>query len=251
MSRGGNTSTPRVVPSKRWCFTLNNYSKEQIRTLKGCLTDLKCLYIIGKEVGEKGTKHLQGYLESPMKIRPVEKFKMKEIHWEKCRGTRDDNIKYCSKDGNYFSNFMIPKDPLIGKKMYKWQKKVLKIIKGEPDDRIIYWFWEPVGCSGKTALAKHICMNYDAIYISGSAKDIKYALQDRIPRICIFDFPRISEDYVSYSALEEVKNGIFFSNKYESKMVIGANPFVICLANFSPDESMLSKDRWRVKRLHT
>jgi len=251
MSRGGNTSTPRVVPSKRWCFTWNNYSKSEVKDFKKILADLKCKYIIGKEVGESGTKHLQGYLECPKKIRPIETFRIKVIHWEKTKGDRDDNIKYCSKDGNFVTNFKIIIDPLAGKKLYKWQKKVIKIINGPVHDRKIYWFWEPDGCTGKTTLAKHICMNYSALYVNGAGKDIKYALSqvEEMPDIIIFGIPRSSEGYVSYGALEELKDGILFSPKYESTMMIFNPPHILVFANFEPDRDLISLDRWEIKRL--
>lgn len=93
----GNTKTKtRVNPSKYWCFTLNNYTMEHLEHLEHSLS--KDLYIIGKEVGESGTKHLQGYIEFHKRVRPVEHIGIKEIHWERTKGSREDNIRYCSKD---------------------------------------------------------------------------------------------------------------------------------------------------------
>lgn len=44
--------------SRAWCFTLNNYTDEDIIAYQ----NLKCKYIVfSKEVGESGTPHLQGY----------------------------------------------------------------------------------------------------------------------------------------------------------------------------------------------
>ncbi len=57
------------------------------------------------------------------------------------------------------------------------------------------------------------------------------------------------EDYVSYQALEEIKDGIFFSGKYEGGMKIFNSPHVICFANFSPAEHKLSGDRWVVEEV--
>lgn len=46
--------------TRAWCFTLNNYSEKEYETIKG----VSCRYIVvGKEVGDSGTPHLQGYIE--------------------------------------------------------------------------------------------------------------------------------------------------------------------------------------------
>lgn len=45
---------------QNWCFTLNNYTDEEIEVFKKAARD--CSYaIIGKEVGESRTPHLQGF----------------------------------------------------------------------------------------------------------------------------------------------------------------------------------------------
>lgn len=67
--------------------------------------------------------------------------------------------------------------------------------------------------------------------------------------ICIMDFPRTVEGYVSYSAIEEIKNGMFFNGKFESSMVMFNTPHIVIFANFLPDTSKLSKDRWVIENI--
>lgn len=123
------------------------------------------------------------------------------------------------------------------------------------ETRKIYWFWEPEGCTGKTSLAKHICMNYNAIYLTGKANDIKSAISSHLEEkkneldIAIFNFPRTIEDFVSYESLEAIKDGIFFNGKYESSMKMFNSPHVIVFANFKPNKESLSKDRWIIKEI--
>lgn len=71
----------------------------------------------------------------------------------------------------------------------------------------------------------------------------------RPPKIIIIDIPRYNMDYISYGGMEEIKNGCFFSSKYEGGMVLMNSPHVIVFANQPPDEGMMSKDRWKVKLL--
>ena len=54
------------------------------------------------------------------------------------------------------------------------------------------------------------------------------------------------EEYVSYGAIEKIKNGYYMCSKYESKPIIRNPPHIIIMANFEPDYEALSKDRWIV-----
>ena len=97
----------RVVPSKYWCFTFHCdllKGKDILETMETLETYFKGVgvnYLIGEEYGENNnTPHLQGYIESEKKIRPIEAFDLdKDIHWEKRKGSRLDNFRYISKEG--------------------------------------------------------------------------------------------------------------------------------------------------------
>jgi len=103
----GNTK-PRISQSKYWCFTDFDTNLDKWTTI---FEKENFLYIIGKEkCPTTGKDHLQGYIESPKPIRPLEKFsKFKTVHWEKRKGTKEQNITYCSKEKNFISNFEINK----------------------------------------------------------------------------------------------------------------------------------------------
>lgn len=249
----GNTKPKPKQESdcKRWCFTLNNYTENDLKNIVDALnSDDK--YIIGKEVGEKGTPHLQGYINFSKKCRltALKKFNNK-IHWEKCKGTEDENIEYCSKDGNYLTNLKIKKPLKILKEeqLYKWQKDIIEIITKEPDDRTIYWYWEETGNVGKTTFSKYLSAKYGAIPIEGKKNDILFCAANFESEIYIMDLERSMEDYVSYGAIEKIKNGYYMCSKYESRPIIRNNPHMIIFANFEPDITALSKDRWVIINL--
>ncbi len=86
--------------SKRWTWTLNNWSETE---LSDVLENLIFTYIIvGKEMGENSTPHLQGYFEtaSNITLNSLKKH-IPRAHLEKARGSQTDNYKYCTKDGDF------------------------------------------------------------------------------------------------------------------------------------------------------
>lgn len=84
---------------RNFCFTINNWKEEDITLAKQI--DYKYI-IIGKEVGEKGTPHLQGYVElsKQMRLNAVKKF-FPRAHIEERKGTAQQASIYCKKDNNY------------------------------------------------------------------------------------------------------------------------------------------------------
>lgn len=234
--------------ARAYCFTINNYKNADIELL-GTL-EKECEIFWQKEIGQKGTEHIQGVLRWK---NPRSFSQMKEMfptaHIEICKNWIASK-KYCQK---IETRKILVRDPLDNIEPNELQKYTLKILKAVPGDRIINWIWEPNGNTGKTTIAKHLCLNYNALYVGGKANDIKFAITQWITKkkdldIVIIDIPRSLEQFVSYQAIEEVKNGIFFSNKYESGMIMFNSPHVICFANFPPKVDALSKDRWNIVR---
>lgn len=256
-----NNKKSRVNPSKKWVFTLNNYTDVQMVLLKQRLETLGEKYIVGKEVGECGTPHLQGWVQFKNRVRPITAIGIKEIHWEKQKGSNQQCIDYCQKEGNVWivkdcgDVKRRIKDPLEGKELYPWQQFVLDLIKQEPNDRDIYWFWEPDGNIGKTSFVKHVLIhNNDCTVVDGKVADAIHGVTEMVrrgkdPRVVFMDIVRTQEGRISYSAIEKIKNGMFFNTKYETGMVLYDCPHVIIFANWEPDTYALSKDRWQIYRI--
>jgi hypothetical protein len=250
----GNTIISREVQGKYWAFTWNNYEDNDLAKMVDIFNRCEIEYSIGKEIAPTtGTRHLQGFISCKKEIRATEKFRKifgDKIHWEKTNGSKEQNIQYTTKEGDFITNIRSIKDAIKINGAYPWQQDVINIVAEEPNDRSIYWFWETTGNKGKTELARHLYLKYGnkMIYVNGKAGDVKCAIaaMNTKPEIVIFGIPRTSQEYMSYSALEEIKDGIFFSGKYESGMVVYPTPHVIVLANFAPEKSKLSADRWKV-----
>lgn len=88
---------------KRWVFTLNNYSEQEYESIIRFLGEHSSYYVIGKEKGENGTPHLQGYAELSERVRFLSlKNKIgSRSHLELARGTGEENRTYCSKEGDF------------------------------------------------------------------------------------------------------------------------------------------------------
>lgn len=263
--RDGNTS---VIPRARyWIWTWNNYSEDDFDEMtKFCKKECQ-EYNFQREIGEQGTPHLQGfwhfknarYFSSLKKDFP-------KIHLEKVRNieaARD----YCRKSETRIGETIEGgknhiTDPLKGLTLKSWQQDLINLIDSDPDNRSIYWYYDNIGNCGKTTLAKHLCIRHpdEILYLSGGPASCKYGIttflynkikgklvrNDKKLRATIFDYTRSQDDKVSYQALEEVKNGIFFNTKYESMQVLFDCPHVIVFANFMPEIEKLSKDRWKI-----
>lgn len=98
------------VQSRRWCFTLNNYSSYD----EDDLSRLESKFLIyGKEhCPTTGTPHLQGFVvfAAPKKLAAVKKIHP-TAHWEVAKGTTAQNVTYCSKaDPAPFLKGVQPKD---------------------------------------------------------------------------------------------------------------------------------------------
>ena len=258
----GNTKPPpkQISPAKRWCFTCFSLTEENLKNIIDVTKSSNSSSIIGLETcPDSKKKHWQCYIEFDEKCRPKNLFKDKTIHWEKAKGNKKQNIKYCSKENNIlFCNFKIPK-PL--KKLecednfYEWQEDIKKLLEKEPNDRDINWIWSMEGCAGKTTFGKWIYRNYDNVIINGGkSADMKNCIVDFVnkndgmyPEIIIMNIPRsFNNDYLSYTGIEECKDMFFYSGKYEGGMIDGNPPHLIVFANEPPDMNKMSEDRWKV-----
>ncbi len=264
---GGNTKTPPLKSSKHrsYCLTLNNYTDEELEHWNTLFAEGK-RWIIGKEIGEEKTPHLQAYIQ----YKSSRSFgKMKKLfpraHIEQAKGSPEENWKYCKKDGNFTTNMDFEEHRAKLRRLclieyetvvwLPWQQRVLDIIESNHIcDRKIFWYWEKVGNIGKTFLCKYIACKYDVIICDGKKDNIFNQVNTLIenggvPRIILLDIPRSNIDYINYGAIEQLKNGMMYSGKYEGGICIFPTPHVIAFANECPDITAMSKDRWVIEQL--
>lgn len=263
--RGRNTksSPKRVSASLYWCFTFNNYTKEDLSTCLSVFKNTKDLkYIIGLEVGEKNkTEHLQGYIEmtnKDKKIRPIEFFDLSnKISWShryKESNTRSC-IKYCRKDGVFATNFTdedfgednlyLGEDLPTYENLYPWQALLIDKLRTKPDNRHVIWVWGGYN-KGKTTIAKYIKYHLKASLVGGCSRDALFSITGK-EKIIIIDVPK--KGHIDFTLLEQLKAGLFYSTKYEGKDVIMNPPHVVVFSNKDPSsigEEEIDNERFNI-----
>jgi len=178
---GGNTKTPGPKYQMYcWFFTLpmEECSASQLsQQLKGFC---KKFTFSGEKAPTTGYLHWQGCFSLKTKeyFQTVKNMFPNSIHLEPTKNVFAAN-NYCKKlethvEGPYDENSVFLK---LIEDLYPWQKKVRDLCLEEPDDRHVYWFWEPVGCKGKTQFCKYMAAKHGASILSnGAMKDIAFAL---------------------------------------------------------------------------
>jgi len=93
---------PQPSRAKNWAFTLNNYTAADVSRLRTPSAEVVYL-IAGKEVGDSGTPHLQGYVSfrSRKRLTQAKAFVGNTAHLEVARNP-NAAAEYCKKDGDFF-----------------------------------------------------------------------------------------------------------------------------------------------------
>jgi len=133
-------------------------------------------------------------------------------------------------------------------KFHDWQTEILELIKSDVDDRKIYWYYDPIGGTGKTTFASYLSDEFDAQCLAGKHQDMAHAWQEK--KIAVFDLSRtLDSQYFSYGAIEDIKNGRIFSGKYDSCSKTFPKPHVLVFSNQLPLKGKWSEDRYVVKQI--
>lgn len=93
-----------------YVFTVNNWTDDDIACIMSMEEDPSVTYyIVGFEVGEQGTPHLQGYVHFSSKIyfNSMSK-KIPRARIDPAKGTPQQNYDYCSKDGDFYQYGQLP-----------------------------------------------------------------------------------------------------------------------------------------------
>lgn len=138
------------------------------------------------------------------------------------------------------------------KDLRPWQQEVVALLAETPDNRTVRFYVDFVGGAGKTTLVRYLKsqMPRSELVCLKPCKvaDMVHGLPSQ-PRVVIVDVPRSSMDFLQYSFLEDVKDGVLYSSKYQSHGVSFPSPHVLVFCNDLPDMSKLSQDRYVIVEL--
>jgi len=139
-------------------------------------------------------------------------------------------------------------EPRIG-----WQSELFLDLTTDPHPRTVRWYYDPVGGTGKSLFARRFSIGGDPIHprayivTGGRHSDVFFGYRNE--RVVFFDWARDNQETFPYLVVENFKNGYFLNTKYEVQAKYFNPPHVVIFANFEPDQTKLSQDRWIIKNI--
>lgn len=298
--------------AKRWVFTLNNYTQNDVARLRNLDGGVFCYLVFGREIGASGTPHLQGFchFRTRKRLRQVRELISPRAHFEVARGSDGSNRTYCIKDGDYeergespssdggpqgrrsdidafrdwviafhatherqpaesdiassfpalylryrrnllsLSSYLLPSVSFgNGGDLNDWQSELYERLEEEPDDRQITFIVDEEGGKGKSWFIRY-CVSHHPELVQplsiGKRDDIAHAI-DVSKKWFLFNIPRGGMEHLQYTILEQLKDRVVFSPKYNSETkLIRHRVHVVVFCNEAPNYEKMSSDRYHV-----
>lgn len=295
--------------AKNWTFTINNYTADELASLRELAPSTEYL-VFGRETGEQGTPHLQGFVSfrAAVRLTTARSRIGNRAHLEVARASAVVNLDYCTKDGDYEEFGDVPTrqqgrrtdleafyewtdrfseekgrppstpevarhfpviatkyprsvavarlrfeaPPLIEGAPRQWQQDLHDELQEEADDRSVIFYVDQEGGKGKSWFVKwYLSQHRSSTQVLGIGRrdDIAHMISPN-KSVFLFNVPRGQMEFFQYSILEQLKDRLVISPKYNSvvKELI-KTPHVIVFCNEYPDANKLSADRLIVREI--
>lgn len=238
-----------------------------------------------REIGEGGYEHYQGRISLRKAVRECQQVLVQpwvnHCRWKKTCNKNVKNVHYICKDNGYYQGIthtdedeeteLVNKEASYGpwteddfvapvriprqvreiKSLRPWQLAI--IAKCDVwDTRGIDMIYDPRGNIGKSVLVAYMRAHNLARKLPpvNDYKDVMRMCCDMpVSRCYMFDMPRaMKKDKLGslYTAIEELKSGYCWDDRYKFKERFFDCPNIWVFANTLPDMSLLSADRWRL-----
>lgn len=247
-----------------------------IADLKQTLRQLASQWVFQIEKGDSGYVHYQGKLSLKKKRRPCE---LKSV-WDGFYESQDVRFPYpmhcqpvvtANKGDSFYVTKLdtrvegpysdkdvelyIPRDirELMTNDSFPnaWQKKIIDMV-DVFEIRKVDVIIDTIGGKGKSSLVRYLgCLGKaKKIPFANDYKDLMRMVMDMPTQSMYFvDMPRaIGKErlYQLYGAIEEIKSGYAFDDRYSFKDKYFDPPRVVVITNTKPDLKLLSSDRWNL-----
>lgn len=296
--------------STRWVFTINNPSQDDKDNVAGLGSNSQLVkyLVVGRETGESGTPHLQGFvIVHNGATRTRVSSWLPRSHLEPARGTSEQAAVYCKKDGDFdeygtcpvqsgAGNVLnslyewgdayieetghAPSSPEIARehptaylrypravRLFQarapppviregttrdWQNELEQELEDEADDRSVIFYIDPEGGKGKSWFQQYFLTKYPEkaqVLSMGKRDDLAHFIDERKTHF-FFNIPRGGMEFLQYTILEQLKDRMIFSPKYNSTMkILRSNVHVVVFCNEEPDMEKMSEDRYVLRNI--
>lgn len=150
-----------------------------------------------------------------------------------------------------FKEMYIPRQVREIKELYDYQKEIITTF-NKWDTRTINWLYCPEGNIGKSTLVSY-CRAYGlarSLPMVNDYKDLMRMVMDMpTSKAYLIDMPRaINKDrlFGLLSAIEEIKNGYAYDDRYSFKEKVFDCPCIWIFSNTLPNLDYMSADRWKI-----
>lgn len=294
----------------RFVFTINNPTDvDRLHVANLGDGPLVRYLVVGREIGQSGTPHLQGFVIFVTKTTFARvKDHLPRAHIQHAVATSAQASAYCKKDGDFDEYGALPvgntKNSVL-EDLYAWGHQFItdngrapspreiatahptafvryprvcellqhwapvpELRSGEPrpwqleleqqlnadaDDRTVNFFIDEQGGKGKSWFQGWYLSKYPdktQILSIGKRDDIAHTI-DQTKSVFLFNVPRGAIDMLQYTILEQLKDRIVFSPKYNSTMkMFMTKVHVVVFVNEQPDFTKMSEDRYVIHDLN-